>query len=185
MNLNPGDTPHLKNGPASPGSFKTYEEATNYLLDQALTLNVLHLSYWYLQFEDGLPDQVIWVSTYDPEYMSEYMQRYTPMGDPVMMSVMDDRVIDWAEWQSSDAVLEEALKKSSINGISKYGISMPLKAPGDDKVIFSVCVDSNDVIWPTQRVDLAKRFKPFALNFNARIAPLIAASQKGTSVYAL
>jgi hypothetical protein len=185
MSLNTAEILDLRSGLASPGSFKTYEDATKFLLEQAASLHVLHLSYWYLQFEAGLPDQVIWVSTYDPEYMSEYMQRYTPMGDRVMMSVMDDHVVDWAEWQSADTVLEEALKKSSKYALSKYGISMPLKAPGDDKVIFSVCVDSNDVIWPTQRVELARRFKPFALNFNARIAPLIAASQKGTSVYEL
>lgn len=185
MSSNVGQVSTFRTSIGTPESFRTYEDATNYLLEQAADLHVLHLSYWYLQFEDGLPDQVIWVSTYDPEYMSEYMQRYTPMGDPVMVSVMDDRVVDWAEWISADSVLVEALKKASTYGITKYGISMPLKAPGDDKVIFSVCIDSNDVIWPTQRGELAKRFKPFALNFNERIVPLIMASQKGASVYAL
>ena len=185
MNLNAGDRQNLKSGLASPGSFKTYEEATNFLLDQALNLNVLHLSYWYLQFEDGLPDQVIWVSTYDPEYMSQYMQRFTPMGDPVIGSVMDDRVVDWAEWLSADGVSEDILKTASKYGLTKYGISFPLPAQGDDKIIFSVCVDSNDVIWPSQRIELAKRFKPVALDFSVRMKTLIAAGQKGTSVYAL
>ena len=168
-----------------PASFMAFEDATQYLLDQAALQDVLHLSYWYLQFEAGLPDQVIWVSTYDPEYMSEYMQRFTPMGDPVIGTVMDDRVVDWAEWLSADGVSEDILKYASKYGLTKYGISMPLPAPGDDKIIFSVCVDSNDVIWPSQRMELAKRLKPTALDFSARMTTLIAAGQKGASVYAL
>ena len=171
--------------PSTLAPFKSFEEATHYLLDEAHFLKVLHLSYWYLEFKGGLPDQVIWVSTYHPEYMSQYMQRFTPMGDPVMAQVMDDRVIDWAEWQSADGVLEEALKTASKYGLTKYGISMPLPARGEDKIIFSVCVDSNDVVWPSQRGVLARRFKPFAMAFSARLMPLIAAGQRGTSVYAL
>ncbi len=166
-------------------SFLAFEDATQYLLDQADLQNVLHLSYWYLQFEAGLPDQVIWVSTYDPEYMSEYMQRFTPMGDPVIGTVMDDHVVDWAEWLSADGVSEDILKYATKYGLTKYGISMPLPARGDDKIIFSVCIDSNDVLWPSQRIELAKRLKPIALDFSARMRTLIAAGQKGASVYAL
>ncbi len=165
--------------------FKSFEEATKYLVGEAAFLKVLHLSYWYLEFKGGLPDQVIWVSTYHPEYMSQYMQRFTPMGDPVIGSVMDDRVVDWAEWLSADGVSEDILKTASKYGLTKYGISFPLPARGEDKIIFSVCVDSNEVIWPSQRVTLARRFKPFAIDFSARMMMLIAAGQKGTSVYAL
>jgi hypothetical protein len=166
-------------------SFMTYEDATRFLTEEAQQQNVLHLSYWYLQFEAGLPDQVIWVSTYDPEYMSQYMQRFTPMGDPVIGTVMDQRVVDWAEWLSADGVSEDILKTASKYGLTKYGISMPLPAPGDDKIIFSVCIESNDIDWKFQRLDLAKRLKPTALEFSARMRTLIAAGQKGTSVYAL
>ncbi|MEO6609650.1 MAG: autoinducer binding domain-containing protein [Aestuariivirga sp.] len=166
-------------------SFLTFEDATRFLVEEASEQNVLHLSYWYLQFEAGLPDQVIWVSTYDPEYMREYMQRFTPMGDPVIGTVMDQRVVDWAEWLSADGVSEDILKTASKYGLTKYGVSMPLPAPGSDKIIFSVCIDSNDIDWQFQRLELIKRLKPTALEFSARLRTLIAAGQKGASVYAL
>ena len=166
-------------------SFLTYEDATSFLVEEAAHQNVLHLSFWYLQFDGGLPDQVIWVSTYDPEYMSEYMQRFTPMGDPVIGTVMDQHVVDWAEWLSADGVSEDILEAASKYGLTKYGISMPLPAPGSDKIIFSVCIDSNDIDWQFQRVELTKRLKPTALEFSARMRTLIAAGQKGASVYAL
>ena len=83
-------------------SFKNFEEATVQLERAAERAGVKHLSYWYLQFLDGIPDQVIWVATYDPIYMSQYMKKFTPMGDPVMGRVMDESVtIDWTEWHLS------------------------------------------------------------------------------------
>jgi hypothetical protein len=94
-------------------------------------------------------------------------------------------VVDWAEWLSADGVSEDILKTASKYGLTKYGISMPLPAPGNDKIIFSVCIESNDIDWPFQRLELNKRLKPIAMAFNARMRTLIAAGQKGTSVYAL
>ena len=185
MALNTAPTHSSQPGPAKSAHFMTFEDATRFLLDKSAEMQVKHLSFWYLQFDEGLPDQVIWVSTYDPEYMKQYMQRFTPMGDPVINTVMDDRVVDWAEWLSADGVSEDILKTASKYGLTKYGISMPLPAPGEDKIIFSICVDSNDVIWPTQRLQLAKQLKPTALEFSARMNTLIVAGQKGASVYAL
>ena len=165
--------------------FMSFEEANEYLAEQAERLGVLHLSYWYLQFEGGLPDQVIWVSTYDPEYMRQYMQRFTPMGDPVIGGVMDDHVIDWVEWLKADGVSEDIENAAAKFGVTKYGISMPLPAPAQDKIIFSVCVDCTDEGWPARRNALAKPFKLFAMDFSSRIWPIISAGQRGTSVYAL
>ena len=70
--------------------FQTYEEATAFLEDSAFRASVTHLSYWCLQFVDGSPDHVVWVSTYDPIYMSQYMANFTPLGDPVLERVMDE-----------------------------------------------------------------------------------------------
>lgn len=181
------DTATLSRQETGPSSepFLTFEDATKFLVEEAALQNVLHLSFWYLQFDGGLPDQVIWVSTYDPQYMSEYMQRFTPMGDPVIGTVMDQRVVDWAEWLAADGVSEDIFKAASKYGLTKYGISMPLPAPGNDKIIFSVCINSNDIDWQFQRLELNKRLRRTALDFSARMRTLIAAGQKGTSVYAL
>ena len=74
----------------SSSSFLSRDDATSFLLGQVDNLKVSHLSYWYLQYTDSIPDQVFWVATYDPAYMSYYMKNFTPINDPVMANVMED-----------------------------------------------------------------------------------------------
>jgi Autoinducer binding domain len=167
-------------------AFYSFEEAHTHLEQAAAHAGVKHLSYWYLQFLDGLPDQVVWVATYDPTYMSRYMSKFTPMGDPVMGRVMDESVtIDWNEWHLSDGVSESIWAVAKTYNITKYGLSFPIRGEGEDKIIFSVNVDSDDNVWREQRGILAARFRPFAHEFNARMKPLVASRQTGDSVYSL
>ena len=163
--------------------FSGYDQATAFLTEQAKRANVLHLSYWYLQFSDGTPDQVVWVSTYDPEYMNVYMKNFTPLGDPVIETVMDDRIVDWAEWLPSGGTQAEIYEIAKNYGITKYGLSMPLQVDGQDKIIFSVCVNSDDISWPKNRAALVQQFKPFARRFDERIRPLIVSRRKGEAVF--
>ena len=166
--------------------FSSFGEATAHLEDSAQRADVKHLSYWYLQFLDGLLDQVIWVATYDPAYMSQYMSKFTPMGDPVMGRVMDESVtIDWTEWHLNDGVSNAIWNVAKSYNITKYGLSFPIRGMGEDKVIFSVNVQSNDHLWPSQRGVLAARFRPFAHDFHLRMSGLIASGQMGNSVFSL
>lgn len=166
--------------------FHNFEEANAHLEQSAVRAGVKHLSYWYLQFLDGLPDQVVWVATYDPGYMSQYMSKFTPMGDPVIGRVMDESVtIDWTEWHLNDGVSDSIWAIAKSYNITKYGVSFPIRGQGDDKVIFSVNVESDDISWHEQRSILAARFRPFAHEFNLRMKPLVASRQSGDSVYSL
>ncbi len=166
--------------------FSSYQEATDFLETSAKRAGVKHLSYWYLQFFDGLPDQVIWVATYDPDYMSQYMSKFTPMGDPVLGRVMDESVtIDWTEWFLNDGVSDAIWEVAKTHNITKYGLSFPIRGAGEDKVIFSVNVESSESLWPNQRANLALRFRPFAQEFNMRMKGLIASGQIGSSVFSL
>ena len=165
--------------------FNSVQEATSFLIAYAKQEGVAHLSYWYLQYQEGTPDQVIWVATYDPAYMSLYMSKFTPLDDPVINSVMNDKYVDWAEWWDHDSLAQAVNPIVARYGITKYGLSMPLPAPGDDKIIFSLCTRSNDQEWPTLRGVLARRFLPFAQNFDARMRHLVDAGQHGDSVFRL
>ena len=166
-------------------SFRSMEEATTFLVACASEENVRHLSYWYLQYHDGAPDQVIWAATYDPAYMNYYMAAFTPLDDPVIRGVMENKFVDWAEWFSVDHLAQKMNSVAARYGLTRYGISMPLPAPGDDKIIFSVCIDSNDADWPQDRGLLALRFLPFAKDFDGRMRHLVAADQQGTSIFKL
>ena len=165
--------------------FHSIEEATGFLVRAAPVERVCHLSYWYLQYVDGAPDQVIWVATYDPGYMSLYMHNFTPLDDPVINRVMDNKFVDWAEWFDVDQVAQAVDPVMVRYGITKYGISLPLPAPGDDKIIFSACIDSTDEDWPFQRNALARRMMLFAQSFDERMRGLVSAGQHGDSVFKL
>ena len=176
LNLNP----ELRQTP-----FRSVEEATNFLVQQAGLSGVRHLSYWYLQFKGGTPDQVIWVASYDPAYMSHYMSNFTPLNDPVITSVMEDKFVDWSEWFDYDHLAQSVDGILAQYGITRFGLSMPLAGPGEDKIIFSLCADSTMATWPEARNRLAKTFLPFAKSFDRFMRPLVMAGEEGKSVFKL
>jgi Autoinducer binding domain len=167
----------------APLQFRSVGDATQFLIRTAEEEGVAHLSYWYLQYRDGTPDQVIWVATYDPAYMSHYMSHFTPLADPVLGTVMENKYVDWAEWFGVDHLAQAIYEQAERHGISKFGLSMPLAAPGEDKIIFSVNVQSDDARWPEQRSSLVQRFRPFAQKFDESMRPLLAAASAGHSVF--
>ena len=155
-------------------AFASFEEATHYLEDACARMKVNHLSYWLVHSIDGTPDQVSWIATYDPAYMSYYMQNYTPLGDPTFESaISENSVADWSEWLPNDSMTQDLLPAAMKYGITKYGISFPLKDGDFGDVLFSVNVISTDEEWILLRGDLVAKFRPFALYFHGRARPLI------------
>jgi hypothetical protein len=123
---------------------------------------------------DGIPDQVSWIATYDPAYMSYYMKHYSHLGDPsVEIAFANNRVVDWAELLSSDSMWQELFPVATRYGITKYGISFPLKDGDFGNVLFSINVKSNDEDWIGARDNLLQKFRPFAVYFHGRIKSLI------------
>jgi Autoinducer binding domain len=165
--------------------FVSYEQATKFLEETVGRANVKHLSYWYLQMSDGVPDDVVWVATYDPAYMSHYMNTYTPMGDPVLEGGLeDDRILDWSEWIEGDGVSHKIYEVAKNYGLTRWGISIPFRVEEGGTVVFSVCIDSNDVNWPSERNVLAQRFRPYGREFHQRMKPLLLTGQKGETLLA-
>jgi hypothetical protein len=156
-------------------AFASFEEATRYLEQACASLNVLHLSYWLLSTVDGTPDQVTWIATYDPAYMSHYMMNYTPLGDPTFeSSISENALLDWNEDITSDAVSQDLLNVAMKYGITQYGISIPLRDGDFGDILFSVNVKSTDEEWTLLKHDLVSRFRPFGHYFHERAKPLIA-----------
>ena len=155
-------------------AFVSFEEATHYLEQACVRLEVHHLGYTLVHFIDGIPDQVSWIATYDPAYMSHYQEHYTQLGDPtVEIAFADNRVVDWVEMLSSDSMWQELLPVAIRYGITKYGISFPLKDGDFGNVLFSVNVKCNDEEWFGVRDNLLQKFRPFAVYFHGRVKPLI------------
>ena len=155
-------------------SFLSFDEANNYLESACSRMKVNHLSYWLVSTIDGIPDQVSWIATYDPAYMSYYMANYTPLGDPVFeKSIADNTIMDWGDWLPSDPVSRNLLAAAMKYGITKYGISIPLKDGAFGNVLFSVNVESSDAAWGELRSGLAAKFRPFAIYFHQRAKALI------------
>lgn len=155
-------------------AFISFEEATHYLERVCARLEVNHLAYSLVHSIDGTPDQISWIATYDPAYMSYYMEHYSHLGDPsVDIAFANNRVVDWAELLSSDSMWQELFPMATRYGITKYGVSFPLKDGDFGDVLFSINVKSNDKDWIGVRDNLLKKFRPFAFYFHGRIKPLI------------
>jgi Autoinducer binding domain len=165
--------------------FRSFEEATQHLEDTAERAGVRHLSYWFLNFNREIED-VVWVATYDPQYMSDYMQNYTPLGDPAIENLLDhDRIIDWAQWECSDDTCRTLHAMASRYGITRYGISIAFKTSGMGTAVFSVNVDCDEASWPRQRELLLERYQPFAHEFHERMKPLVLLTRQNTLSYPL
>jgi Autoinducer binding domain len=163
----------LQNEPK--GAFASFDEATRYLEQACVRLNVHHLSYWLVSNVDGTPDQVTWIATYDPAYMSYYMTNYTPLGDPTFeTSISDNTLLDWAAAIDDDVMTQKLMPIAMKYGITRYGVSIPLKDGKYGDVLFSVNMKSNDQEWPLLKEDLVAKLRPFAHYFHERAKQLIA-----------
>ncbi len=157
-------------------AFASFEEATRYLEDCCARFNVLHLSYWLLSQTDGTPDQVTWIATYDPAYMSHYMMTYTPLGDPTFEASIAEHVFhDWDEVLRDDEMMQNLLPVATKYGITRYGVSIPLQDADAGDILFSVNVKSSPAEWALLRHDLVSKFRPFAHYFHQRASALISA----------
>jgi autoinducer binding domain-containing protein len=157
-------------------AFASFAGATQYLEQACARMNVNHLAYALMNSREGIPELVSWIATYDPAYMSYYMEYHTQLGDPAFETAFaNNSVMDWVEMATRDPVSQELLAMAARYGITKYGISIPLMGDDFGNVLFSVNVKSNDKEWLLVRESLVERFRPFALYFHGRAKPLIQA----------
>ena len=156
-------------------AFLSTKEATDTLELAALGFGVAHLSYWYVSYLDGLPDDVTWIATYSPEYMSYYMGKYTPLGDPAFEgSVLGPFVTDWADIRDADATTRAIHAQAPRFNIAKHGFSFPFPDRASGTVLFSANVDCADAQWPARRVALAPQIHLYAHHFPRRARSLVA-----------
>ena len=161
-------------------AFVSFEEATHYLEQVCVRMEVNHLGYTLVHLIDGTPDQVSWIATYDPAYMSHYLKNYGHFEDPTLdIAFADNSVVDWAEVLSWDSMWQELFPVANRYGITKYGVSFPLKDGEFGNVLFSVNVKCTDEEWDFLRDSLVKRFRPFAAYFQKRVKSLIQARALG------
>jgi hypothetical protein len=158
----------------SASSFASFSDATEFLEKSCRRFGVRHLSYWCVSLEDGLPDEVTWIATYDPAYMSLYMGRYTPVGDPAFEAANSGgSVIDWAEFSRDDATAQAMHAAAAKYGISKHGLSFPIKVGNSHLVLFSVNCDCDDANWPVEKARLLEFLGPFARYFHERVRHMV------------
>lgn len=159
-------------GDAAP--FRTYDEATEHLDRMCGRLAVRHLSYWQLTMQDGVPDDITWIATYDPAYMSQYMTDYTPLGDPAFDAAGSSVLaIDWADLSHGDATARDMHRRAERYGIGRHGLTFPLAARHDCKILFSVNVTCGDAEWPAEKARIIGPCLQAGRDFHGRMAFLI------------
>ncbi len=158
--------------------FASFADATEYLEKSCRRFGVRHLSYWCVSLEDGLPDQVTWIATYDPAYMSHYMGRYTPVGDPAFEAANSaGEVIDWAELSEDDETAQAMHTAAAKHGIFKHGLSFPIKIENSRLILFSVNCDCSDANWPAEKARLLEFLGAFAGYFHGRARHMVETRQ--------
>lgn len=151
--------------------YASFGEATASLEQLARELGVKHLSYWCVSFAGDTPDQVTWVATYDPAYMSHYMANYTPLGDPVFDLEYD--FIDWAQVNAEDPAAQLMQDQAEKFGIARHGITYRFRDKPDLRVLFSANIDCADADWPWRREALVDQLFNLAHRFHRRAKPLV------------
>ena len=155
----------------------SFEEATQYLERMCRLFKVKHFSYWSLSLAGGLPDQVTWMSTYDPSDMSHYMSNYTPLGDPAFDggSYQPAGVIDWTELNAADPT-SNAIQEAAVRfGIARHGMSYHFKDGPERNIMFSVNVDCLDHQWTDEKARIIGAFCGFAHYFHNRVCHMVEA----------
>lgn len=162
--------------PAS--SFASFSDATEFLEKSCRRFGVRHLSYWSVSLEDGFPDQVTWIATYDPAYMSHYMGHYTPVGDPAFEAANSGGgVIDWDEFSKDDKTAQAMHAAAAKYGISNHGLSLPIKVGQSRLVLFSVNCDCSDAQWPAEKARVLEFLGTFTQYFHGRASYMVESRQ--------
>jgi len=155
----------------STAAFVSFDEATQFLEKMCGIYGVRHLSYWSLSLAAGLPDEVTWIATYDPAYMSHYMRNYTPVGDPAFEST--EGLIDWASSSASDSALGAIHRAAEKYGIARHGLSYAFREGADRTLMFSVNIECDDAQWPVEKERMLGVFRGLAHYFHSRARPLV------------
>jgi hypothetical protein len=154
--------------------FRSFEEATRYLEQTVALSGIRHLSYWFLNLDGNKAEDVVWLSTYDPAYMSLYMAEYTPFGDPGFTDMLGQNVVtDWYASLGTNPKFHEMLSRARRFGITEFGVSIAFNSPGLGSIVFSASTDDAPETWAETRDILIERFEPFAHAFHERMRPLL------------
>jgi Autoinducer binding domain len=154
--------------------FASFEDATQYLESKCRNFMVRHFSYWSLSLSGGLPDQVTWIATYDPAYMSYYMGHYTPLGDPAFETGgARTGVVDWSALNAKDDTALAIQEAAARYGIAKHGLSYLFTDGPARNIMFSVNVDCLDTQWQDEKARIIGAFCGFAHYFHGRAQQLV------------
>lgn len=155
--------------------FADVSESDKYLRRACAKFSVANLSYWFFGTSQRLPDRLTWLSTYDEQYTSLYMQNYTPFGDPVFGLCFERLLpLDWGEVRRMDKTADEIQLVAERHGIGRQGISFPIRDQGFGDAMFSVNFECEDRHWNEVRTNIVRDFHLFAHFFHLRMRDVIA-----------
>ena len=162
---------------ASALPFVSASESAGFLRLARDRFSVLNLSYWFLGASPDVPDRMLWLSTYDEDYMAIYMRDYTPAKDRAF-NICFRRLLplDWAEVRGVDATVQHIHEVAEQHGIGRHGISFPIREHGVGDAMFSVNFQCEDRHWAEVRTGLVNGIHLFAHYFHLRMKDVIAAS---------
>lgn len=156
-------------------AFSSSGEAVRYLNGNKTRYGVSNLSYWFLGERHEQGSRATWLSTYDQRYVALYMRDIKPSTDPIFdIGFARQMPMDWAEFHGFNQTTESMEEMAQQHGISRQGISFPIRDADACGAMFSVNVDCNDAEWLEVRGEMVSIFHLFAHYFHLRVRDLVA-----------
>jgi hypothetical protein len=115
--------------------------------------------------------------------MSQYMTDYTPLGDPAFDAAAGGlQAIDWADLSRGDATAKDMHRRAERFGIGRHGLTFPLAASDECKILFSVNVTCGDADWPAEKARIMGPCLEAGWDFHGRMAFLIGSRRVAAQV---
>jgi len=154
-------------------SFKTMDDAYNYMTWLRRRYGIANLSYWKLG-KNETSGRAGWISTYDENWIRRYRMSGYITVDPVFKASFARMLpLDWDEVNAATPKAREICNGAESYGIIPRGMSFPIVDASGARALFSINTDMDEKDWLGMRNELASSFHLIAHYFHQRVREML------------
>jgi DNA-binding CsgD family transcriptional regulator len=154
-------------------SFKTMDDAYNYMTWLRRRYGIANLSYWKLGKNES-SGRAGWISTYDENWIRRYRMSGYITVDPVFKASFARMLpLDWDEVNAATPKAREICNGAEKYGIIPRGMSFPIVDASGARALFSINTDMDEKDWRAMRGELAASFHLIAHYFHQRVREML------------
>lgn len=122
-----------------------------------------HLVYHAIHLPRTSDPNPILLLTYDPEWVKRYTDRDYFRIDPVVTSSRSAFLpLDWADVDHISSEARLFFKEADSFGVGRQGMTIPIRAPGGERALFSITSNAAPDDWKKSRLAYMREFQLIA-----------------------